>query len=231
MPFSIYMLREDFMMKYSTVIFDFDYTLGDTTVGITESITYALSQMNQPVPDREQMRKAIGMSLAKTYAFLTGNESREEAGRFARLFKEKADKVMTASATIYPEAVFLLKELKKQHIKTGIVTTKYRHRIEGILAKFSMAGYIDEIIGSDNVKTEKPNPEGLLAMVKLLANGSFASHALYVGDSLIDAETAQNAGIDFAAVTTGTTAAAEFLIFPHIGIADNLEQLAGLYIL
>lgn len=219
------------MMKYNTVIFDFDYTLGDTTEGIIESISYALSQMGQSVPDREQMRKAIGMSLTKTYAFLTKDESKEEADHFSRLFKEKADKVMTASATMYPEAVFLLKELKKQHIKTGIVTTKYRHRIEGILAKCGMTDYIDEIIGSDNVKIEKPDPQGLLAMVMLLANGSFVSQVLYVGDSLIDAETAQNAGIDFAAVTTGTTSADEFSAFPHIGVADNLGQLARLYIL
>lgn len=218
-------------MKYNTVIFDFDYTLGDTTEGIISSILYALSKMNKPVPDREQMRKAIGMSLTKTYTFLTGDENKEAADFFALLFREKADKIMTASATVYPEAVSLLKELKKQHVKTGIVTTKYCYRIEGILSKCSITGYIDEIIGSDNVKIEKPNPEGLLAIVKLLANDSFAPQVLYVGDSLIDAETAQNAGIDFAAVTTGTTKAADFSAFPYIGIADNLEQLAKLYIL
>lgn len=218
-------------MKYTTIIFDFDYTLGDTTEGIIESISYALVKMGRPLPDREQMQRAIGMSLTKTYAFLTGDERKEEADRFAGLFKEKADEVMTASATMYPEAVTLLKELKKQHLKTGIVTTKYRHRIEGILSKCGMTDYIDGIIGSDNVSLEKPDPEGLLVMAKYLAGDGPSSQILYVGDSLIDAETAKNAEIDFAAVTTGTTTAAEFSAFPCIGVADNLKYLATLYIL
>jgi len=33
---------------YSAYLFDFDYTLGDATEGIVESVNYALKQMNLP---------------------------------------------------------------------------------------------------------------------------------------------------------------------------------------
>ncbi|MFR2408354.1 MAG: HAD family hydrolase [[Clostridium] symbiosum] len=45
---------------------------------------------------------------------------------------------------------------------------------------------------------------------------------LYVGDSTVDAKTAENAKIDFAAVLTGATTAAELEQFSHVCIAEDL---------
>ena len=42
---------------------------------------------------------------------------------------------------------------------------------------------------------------------------------------LIDAETAQNAGVDFLAVTTGTTSAETFARYPHIAILPTIAAL------
>ena len=55
--------------------------------------------------------------------------------------------------------------------------------------------------------------------------GNDKCSVLYVGDSLIDANTAANASVDFAAVLTGTTRKEEFLMLPHIYIANNLTEL------
>ena len=41
----------------------------------------------------------------------------------------------------------------------------------------------------------------------------------------ISPRAAQNAGTDFAAVTTGTTTAAEFKSFPHVKIMKSLAEL------
>ena len=38
--------------KYHAVLFDFDYTLGDTEQGIVASTRYALEQMDLPQPRR-----------------------------------------------------------------------------------------------------------------------------------------------------------------------------------
>jgi phosphoglycolate phosphatase len=47
---------------------------------------------------------------------------------------------------------------------------------------------------------------------------------LYVGDSYIDAETAVNAGVDFAAVTTGPTDKETFMRYPNIAIGGSLSE-------
>jgi len=42
---------------------------------------------------------------------------------------------------------------------------------------------------------------------------------------MIDAQTAANAGVDFAAVVTGTTTTQNFLALPHVMIARNLSEV------
>lgn len=207
------------------VIFDFDYTLGDSTMGIVLSVNYGLEKLGHPKKEVETIRKTIGMSLRDTYFTLTDSQNEEEAQEFARLFKEKADEVMVVNTSLYAGVQEVLEKLKSKGLKTGIVTTKYHFRIEQILNKFQANHLIDFIVGADDVKIEKPNPEGLLWVVKQLELKK--EEVLYVGDSLIDARTAGNADISFAGVLTGTTTRADFekmnCAYVGNGIADVYE--------
>lgn len=58
-------------------------------------------------------------------------------------------------------------------------------------------------MGGRDVKRNKPDPEGLhLAMTKL---GLKPEQVLFCGDTVIDAQAAKSAGVDFCAVLNGTT--------------------------
>lgn len=190
------------------IIFDFDYTLGDSTNGIALSINYALEQLRCPAKSIDEIRKTIGLSLKETYFKLTTSNNMQEAEQFARLFKEKADRVMVDNTRLYEGVKEVLGSLKEKGFKLAIVTTKYHYRIEQILSKFGASDLIDLIVGAEDVKVEKPSPEGLLwAIEQLQVN---AEEVLYVGDSIVDAMTAQNANVKFAATLTGTTTRDEF---------------------
>ncbi len=201
-------------------IFDFDYTLGDSTKGIVLCIRYALEQMGYPVPDVEMIRRTIGLSLADTFYALTDSSDVKKAHCFSKYFKEMADKVMVENTIIYPEAIKLLRTLKEKAYQVGIVTTKYHYRIEQILAKYELQDFVDEIIGAEDVSVEKPDPEGLLLMLQRLQLAQ--SEVLYVGDSLVDAKTAKRASVAFAGVLTGTTTAQEFMDYAPFVILPNL---------
>jgi phosphoglycolate phosphatase-like HAD superfamily hydrolase len=58
------------------------------------------------------------------------------------------------------------------------------------------------------VEKNKPDPEGLLKALHLLEVEK--AEAIFAGDSLIDQDTAHNAGVRFAAVLTGETKKIEF---------------------
>jgi phosphoglycolate phosphatase len=58
--------------------------------------------------------------------------------------------------------------------------------------------------------------------------GCAPAEAVYVGDSVVDAETARNAGTRFVAVLTGTTDRGSFLAYPVVAVLDRLSDLTDL---
>ncbi|HIU76829.1 MAG TPA: HAD-IA family hydrolase [Candidatus Pelethocola excrementipullorum] len=210
-------------MKWKGIVFDFDYTLGDSTKGIVASINYAMKKLGHQKYPEEAIRKTVGLSLFDTYRQLTEDENPENAGIFASCFRDKADEVMASHTQLYPGVLEGLREWKKAGMKLGIVTTKYHYRIDQILKLCHGEGIFDRIVGGEDVEREKPDPEGLLFCID--AWGMKKEEVLYVGDSLVDAKTAKNAGVPFCAVTTGTTDEEAFRPFPHVGIYESVNHL------
>ena len=206
---------------YKAVIFDFDYTLGDSTNGIVLSVNHALSELGYMEKSVPEIKRTIGLSLKDTFRELTGCLDEIAAERFAKLFRKKADEVMTDNTALYDGAEEMLSELVGRGIGTGIVTTKFHYRIEAIMRKFGAEKLVDVIVGGEDVTHEKPDPEGLLKAVDTL--GKNKREVLYVGDSLVDARTAQSAGVDFAAVLTGTTT--DFSGYDNVFIGKNLREV------
>lgn len=211
---------------YRAAIFDFDFTLGDSAKGIIQCAQAALRALGEPPAREEAIRKTIGLSLKNTCAALTGRDVPAEKELFARVFRETADAVMTPSTELYPGTATLLRELHGRGCKVGIVTTKFHYRIEQILQKFDLTDMVDVIVGAEDVQATKPAPEGLLHAVKVL--GLSVQDALYVGDNSVDAQAAQNAGMAFAGVLTGTTTEEDFRHYPHVRIAGDLNGLEDL---
>ena len=205
------------------VIFDFDYTLGDSTNGIALSINYALENLGYVSQKLSDIRKTIGLSLRETYFTLTENDDLEEAEQFAKLFKEKADEVMVSNTELYSGVKDVLTRLRERDIKTAIVTSKFHYRIEQILTKFNANDLIDIIVGAEDVKASKPNPEGLHWTLEHL--GLKKEEVLYVGDSYVDAKAAENADVGFAAVLTGTTTRQEFSNYNCMYIGEDIKDV------
>jgi phosphoglycolate phosphatase len=212
-------------VKYNTFIFDFDYTLADATPGIIESMNYALGKFGFELKDRDSICKTVGMTLKDAFAQLTGVSDNEFAERFTMHFKDMADKVMTANTILFDDTIACLKWLKERGCKTAIVTSKLHYRIDDVLQNYNATELIDYIVGSEDVSIPKPSPEGLLNAITYL--DAAKESTLYIGDTTIDANTALNASVDFAAVLTGTTTAEEFSGLPNICVVKSLKALAA----
>ncbi len=209
-----------------TVIFDFDYTLGDSSQGIVLSVSYALSRLGYGACSGERIKRTIGLSMKDTLRELTGDEDPEKVLLFSRYFREKADQVMLDNTVLYDGVVDALAGLKERGFKTAVVTTKYHYRIDQILKKFGAEELIDGIVGAEDVKIEKPDPEGLLRVIRDF--GAQKEDVIYVGDSLVDAKTAENGGVSFIAVLTGKTEEAEFRERGCLNICGDVPQACRL---
>ena len=210
-------------MRYAAVIFDFDYTLGDATDAIVAGYTAGLTGLGWPAPEREAVRRTVGLPLELGYTWLTGDQDPAHQGEFRRLFTQVAHPMQAAGVPLFPGAAELLEGLRAAGVHTGIVSTKRAVVLEEALAPHPCARCLEFIIGGDQVSASKPDPEGLNAALARL--GLKPEQALYVGDTVIDAETAQRAGTDFVPVLNGATPAEDFDIWPHQMVAEDLAQL------
>ncbi len=213
-------------MNYSSFIFDFDYTLADATNGIVDCFHYSFDKMSIPRADREEIRLCIGLTLADSLTRLTGIDDKDKTDLFLNLYRDEAERIMTANTIMLPSAKETLIKLHVYGKKLGIVTTKRRIRIEQTFEIEGLTDFVSIIVGGDDVSSAKPDSSGLLGAIKAL--GEEKQNVLYVGDSFIDAMTAQNAGVDFCAVLTGTTKKEEFLKYPYKYIFDNVAGLTEL---
>lgn len=205
------------------ILFDFDYTLGDSTEGIVESINYGMEKLGYPKQPTDLICKTIGLSLGDCFYYFQPKGSKQEAEQFSLYYMEKADEVMVDHTALYKGVEEILRDLKKRGYQIGIVTTKRQRMIQNIFRKFHAEEWLDLIIGGDNVAEKKPSPEGvLLALEKL---GCQKSEVLYVGDSLVDARTAESANVDFGAVLTGTTEKEEFKDYPYVVMGKDITEI------
>ena len=210
-------------MKYRLCLFDFDYTLADATMPITECFKYTFSMMNLDCYDREKVIKTIGMTLDNAFKTLTEIEDEVKIKEFVDIYKSKSDEITVKNTVLFDDTIDTLKKLKENDIKIGIVSSRMGERIIKILNHLDWYQYIDYVIGYENVSTHKPDPEGLNMAIEYF--NCDKEEVLYVGDSYIDATAAENANIDFIAVTTGTTSKDEFEKYNNIKIVEKLSKI------
>lgn len=210
-------------MKYKAVLFDFDYTIGDSTKPIVESFNVGLTAMGWPEPDREAVRRTVGYTLQDGYTILTGDSNEKHREEFFRRFKAHAKDIMMTDTILCPGAEEVLNWLKESGIPVGIVSTKGGDVLDAIFRRLGLRDWLELIVGGQDVTKVKPDPEGLnFAMDRL---GLCKDNVLFCGDTVIDAETARRAEVDFCAVLNGTTAAEAFEEYPHVHIAPDLRDL------
>ena len=210
-------------MKYKVCLFDFDYTLADATIPIVECFRYTFLQMDLDCFDRDKVIRTVGMTLKNAFITLSGIYDEEKINEFLSIYKEKSNEITIENTVLFDDTLDTLKKLKNQNIKIGIVSSRMGSRIKSILTHLGSMDYIDYVIGFEDVSSHKPNPEGLnMAMEYFNINKEYV---LYVGDSIIDAQAAENGKVDFIGVTTGTTSKDEFDKYNNIKIVSNLSKI------
>jgi phosphoglycolate phosphatase len=211
---------------FTSVIFDFDYTLADSSSGEVECVNYALRTMNLPPASDSAIHTMIGVSLPETFRRLTQDPNESRSDEFVRLFIRRADEVMLDYIVLFDSVKPTIKTLMESGLTLGIVSTKYHRRIEAFLKREDLTSAFKVIVGGEDVIVHKPDPTGLLMAIEQL--GHSASQTVYVGDSIVDAETARRASVPFIAVLSGVTPKNAFRDYAPLAIINNLRSLPDL---
>lgn len=182
------------------VLFDLDGTLIDTYQLILASFRHATRQvLGRVIPDEELMAK-VGQPLSTQMWDWTNDEvEHDELLTVYRQFNHAAhDEAVMA----FPGISALLKTLRNQGIRVGVVTSKLHWLAQRGLDCTGLAPYIEVLVAPDDYpQAYKPDPGPVLYGCKLL-NAS-PQQCWYVGDSPYDIQAGNAAGCKTAAALWG----------------------------
>ena len=207
------------------ILFDFDYTLADSSAAIEACFQAGLRGIGLSPGDPEAIRRTIGLSLPDSLAQVAGERHRARADEFRKHWRALSDRIMVDQTRLFDHVPEALSGLAALEVRLGIVSTKWRNRIEDVLRRDGLLTHFDVIVGGDDVGDHKPSPEGLLAALARLE--VCKEEALYVGDSVTDALTARRAEVDFVAVLSGATPRAALEEHRPRVVLEHVGELVG----
>ena len=212
-------------MRYDTVIFDLDGTLLDTLDDLAAAINAALDTHGFPQRTREEVRAFVGNGVVKLVdrAVPAGTASPEKE-KVLKIFKEYYSAHSRDLTQPYPGIPELVEELEKYGIRMAIVSNKFQTAVEELNTcyfreRIPVASGENEAAGI----RKKPAPDMVFSALKQL--GSEPAHALYIGDSEVDVETAAAAGMDCMLVSWGFRERALLEAFGPVFLADEPGQI------
>ena len=86
---------------------------------------------------------------------------------------------MAQLTKLYPDVAATAKRLRDGGLRLGIVSTKFRYRIEHILEIHGLSSEFEIIVGAEDVERVKPEPDALILACERLKVAR--SEAIYVG--------------------------------------------------
>ncbi len=208
------------MQKNIWVLFDLDGTLTRSEEGIWNCVRYAAQRMGIPEPDGETLRKFIGPPLTYSFHEYLGL-SPEDAARAQSIYRERFNTVGLFENRVYPGVRRMLRTLKAQGMKLGVVTGKPEGPTRRILEYFGLDRFMSCLVCAVDGHAEKE----LLIREALPAE---ATEAWMVGDRCFDMEGGVRAGVHTLGVTYGYGTEDELLQAGAERIARTPGEIAEL---
>lgn len=177
------------MDKYDAYLYDMDGTLARTLDVWIDACQAAYTYYGIQVS-----RDETAARLGTIPGMLAGIPAEHHDNAWKRITDYSHPRVKTAP--LYDGAAAGIKRARAAQRKTALITATGRDVITEILAYHGLLSHFDIIITGDDVKENKPDPEGILRAISAL--GVDPSKAIMLGDSDKDLGAARNAGIDSA---------------------------------
>ena len=212
------------------IIFDLDGTLINTIDDLGQACNYALAACGYPIHPIEDYPRLVGNGINRLIerALPEAHRNEETVLRLRKYFVPYYDEHNCELTCPYDGIIELLQTLKEEGHTLAVASNKYQAATEKIVAHF-FPGVFDVVLGERENVARKPDPQIVWDIIESLED---ASEMLYVGDSLVDAETAKAAKIPFVACTWGfcteeqlTSANPDYMVQHPIEILTIVEDI------
>ena len=181
----------------SAVFFDLDGTLTDPKEGITGCVQFALKNMGETVPTKDELTWCIGPPLVENFTRLVWSGRAQEAVGW---YRQRFSTIGLFENKVYEGIPEVLTDLAGR-IPLYVAASKPSVFVDQILEHFGLDAFFAQTFGSglDGSLADKSE----LLTHALSQTGVDARGALMIGDRLHDAAGARNNDMDFIGALYG----------------------------
>lgn len=201
MESKIRIASNDERARIRAVVFDLDGTLLDTMPDLAAAANEALRCMGFRERTYGEMLSFMGRGGAWLIDHLVAPDATaEQRAQMFELWRDLYIGSEYALTAPFDGAVSAVRTLRERGVKTAVLSNKFDVGVRTLTARH-FPGLFDIVQGDAPPLPRKPDPRSLLNVLDEL--GVAAQDAVYVGDTRVDAETAQNAGVRAVGVSWG----------------------------
>jgi len=183
------------------IVFDLDGTLVDSYSAIADSLNHARAGFDMPAVPEEHVRRQVGRGLEALIADLVGHDRVLEG---VRLFRERYAVVYASMTHALPGVVQTLETLAARGYPMTVASNKPARFGKAIVDALGLSTFLLGVHGPDTVGSTKPDPAMLHRCLEDMQTG--VRSTVYVGDMVLDVETAACAGVPVILVDGGSSA-------------------------
>lgn len=210
------------------IIFDLDGTLLNTIADLAAATNYALNILGFPAHPQAAYFHFVGNGVSKLLerALPPAARTSENIQKMRALFVPYYDVHKTDKTIPYEGIIPLLQELARRKIKLAVASNKYQAATQQLMAHYFANIPFAAVYGQQSGVPNKPDP--LLVRHIMRLTEMAAADTLYVGDSDVDMQTAQNAGVDACAVLWGFRSREELAAYRPVLLAEKPSDILRL---
>lgn len=186
---------------YQLAIFDLDGTLLDTLADLRQGINYALGTQGFAPRSMAEVRTFVGNGIWKLVErAVPAGTSEAQMDAVYEAFNPYYARHCADLTVPYDGILPLLQKLQAQGVVCALVSNKPDYAVQTLAAQY-FPGLLAASAGAKDGVRKKPAPDSVFAVIHQL--GAEGLRAVYIGDSEVDLQTAQNAALPCISVSWG----------------------------
>ena len=218
------------MPNFTTVLWDLDGTIINSSPGVFESFNHTFKTIGMPELTPAEMKPFMGPPLRTTFGQILGMnlEQTEEALAVYRDFYLKQGGALNCQ--LYPGVIDTIQKSKAAGITNSLATSKALRGTTLVGDHFDFLKYFDVLGTASNDETRNTKTDVITyALAELQKIDADLSNVILIGDRIHDVEGARDHGIEVCLVKWGFGTEDEWAHADHlVSNAQELQELLGL---
>jgi len=220
------------MTQIYTILFDLDGTLVNTAPDLMAAHNHVMKKFGHQEKKLEDIKSLAGKGAWVMMQRSFKEEIKDEKTKqeMTKEFIDFYSKNIDNYSKPLKGCIDFLIWAKNKNISMAVCTNKQEKLAIDLLKKLDMYKYFEYVAGSDTFSFNKPDPRHLTDVVEII--GGDLKKTIMIGDSEVDAMSAQNAKLPFVLVKDGYTEKNEEDIHHNHLISDfvNFEKVITKYL-